>query len=317
MQVTPWSPRWRWRRWRRYDDARGERRADAVWRSLRRGDAVTTRADYTTLTDVKTSYLVTTGTAQDALIADLIRSVSREIEQITNRKFYPRIETRYYDTPREWFTPLYLDDDLLALTTLTNGNGTAFTAAQYKLYPLNSTPKQNIALLASSSERWRTSTAGDAEGAITALGVWGYHDDYASGWLDIACTLAAAITQVGSTSFTCTTGKVRAGDLLLIDSEYIYASAVSTGATDTVTCVRGVNGSTAATHLISAAVTRWRFEAVYMLATVAVVAYLRLKDNPIGDMLQIDGYTFSTPKDVSKYVQSRLQTLGLVRVGVG
>lgn len=276
---------------------------------------MTTYADYTTLTDVRATYINSTATGRDTLFSSLIRSTSREIEQASNRKFYPRVETRYFDTPDAGLGSLLFDDDLLALTTLTNGDGTAFTASDYKLYPLNATPKQFVKVLASSSLRWQTAS-GDPEGAISVAGVWGFHDDYGSAWLDIAGVLAAALNS-SATSFTCTTGTVRVGDLLKIDSEYLYASAVSTSSTDTVTCVRGVNGSTATSHLISAPLYRWYYPAITALATVAVVAYERLQNNPLAETISIDGYNFATPKDVTKYIQSRLGVLGLIRLGLG
>lgn len=262
---------------------------------------------YTTIADLQT-YLGSTATGENTLLTDLIRGTSREIDALGRRAFYPRIETRQYDLPSGFV--LDLDADLLELTTLANPTGTTIAASSYGVFPLNGYPKFAVRLLQTASANWETNAAGGFEAAVDVTGVWGFHTDYATAFLDIAATLAVAITSTSATTFTCTTGKVRSGDLLKIDSEYIYASSVSTGATDTVTCVRGVNGSTATTHLISVAIYRWFFPEIQTLATEAVVARHRLKNNPVGERVQIGEYSFSTPHDVTAYLDKRLNLLG-------
>lgn len=67
-------------------------------------------------------------------------------------------------------------------------------------------------------------------------------------------TLGAAISSTTATSVTMTAGHgLQAGDLIVVDSEQIYVSAVST---NTLTVERGANGSTAATHSNGATVSR-------------------------------------------------------------
>jgi hypothetical protein len=70
---------------------------------------------------------------------------------------------------------------------------------------------------------------------------------------NIATTLSAAITSTLTTTFSVASGTgIVAGMYLLIDSEYVLVTAVSG---TTITCIRGVNGTTAATHANGAAVT--------------------------------------------------------------
>lgn len=267
--------------------------------------------DYTTITDIR-AYLGTTDTAEDTLFADLIRATSRDIDALGGRRYYPSIETRTFDGPGGY--TLFFDTDLLELTTLANPSGTTIASSGYTLLPYNEYPKFAVQLLRSASLIWQPNSSGTEERSVEVAGIWGCHFDYATAWLDISATLAAAITSTTATTFTCTTGKVRAGDLLKTASEYIYASSVSTGATDTVTCIRGVNGSTAATHLISTALYRWYFPEIQTLCTEAVVARHRLKNNPVGERVQLDAYTFSTPQDVQAYIERRLTMLGLVSI---
>jgi len=268
---------------------------------------------YTTLTDVKNTYIGTTKTGQDQLFNDLIDSTSQEIDDISNRRFVPWVNTETYDTPANRYGPLDLDDDLLALTTLTNGDGTVIPSSAYKLYPLNAWPKERIVLLSSSAIGWRLTGQGDREGAIAVLGIYGYHDDYTNAWRQVD-TLNGAMSDTTGASFTTTgSATIKAGQLVQIDSEMLYAGAVSGSAVSAV--VRGVNGSTAATHLNGAPVLVWVQRDIEMVCRVAVVAYERLKNNPAGDTQTVAGYQFSTPKDVTKFIETRLGKLGVVRTG--
>lgn len=274
--------------------------------------------EYTTVAKLK-AYKDTTSTltASDGLFLDFIRQVSREIEDISNRLFYPRIELHYFDIPRRSYD-LNFDHDLLEVTTLTNGDGIVIGPTNYKLYPLNDTPKRKLTLLPI-QYAWQYSTNGTPFGAISLNGVWGYHDDYGNAWKDTGATLSAAISTTGATTATTQTGLVFAGDLLKIGTEFFYVSAVTIGSpNDTLTIARGVNGSTAATQLIDAVIYRWDPGThIDMLTRRAALAYTKLRTNPIGETVTLDGQTFNTPKDVTKYIDATLRGLDLVRTGIG
>ena len=274
-------------------------------------------ADYTTFADLKTQYLDITQTTDDGLLAKTIRDASRQIERSAGgRTFAPRLETRYYDLPRT--SELILDDDLLTLTTLTNGSGTAFVNSDYKLYPLNERVKHLVKLLLSASMAWQTDASGNVEGAISVTGAWGYAKT--GDWIPSGSTLSAAITTTTVTTFIVATGTMLAqGHLIQIDSEWLYVSSVSTGITDDlVTVVRGVNGSTAATHLTGSVVSYWRpDQEIEILCQQAAAAAYRIRANPTGDTVVIDGTSFATPKDVNVFISKRLVGLGLMRVNFG
>ena len=252
-------------------------------------------ADYTTVNAVRSTYRGTTATGQDTLFTDLIRSTSRDVEAACGgRRFAPRIDTLRFDYPGG-DRQLDFDDDLLALTTLTNGDANAIAATNYNLLPYSGPPYYALRLKESSTDVWELDSSGNSERVISVLGVWGWHPLYADVWLSTGATLAEAITTTTATTFTCTTGILVAGDLIQIDSEWMHVSSVSTGASDTATVVRGVNGSTAATHLISTAISRWHFPTLEMIVRQAVSAYERLKNNPVGETINVDGQTFQTP----------------------
>ncbi len=129
---------------------------------------------YTTLAKIKSLLRITTNDAtDDSVLEDMITQASRIIDGETRRTFYARTETKYFDTPLG--ASLFIDgDDLLTITTLTNGSGTAISSASYKIYPLNGSPKYEIRLLASSGIYWEYTSVGDAEAAIALAGTWGY-----------------------------------------------------------------------------------------------------------------------------------------------
>ena len=126
---------------------------------------------YCTLAEYKLySKITSTDTNDDSVLEDIIEGVSRAIDTFTARTFYARTETRYYDTPEG--QDLQLDDDLLTVTTLTNGDGTVLTSQYYKLYPLNFPQKYMIRL--TNTYGWRIDPIAFQHGAISVAGTWGY-----------------------------------------------------------------------------------------------------------------------------------------------
>lgn len=111
-------------------------------------------------------------TADDTAIEDFIEAVSRFIDNTTGRTFYARTETRYFSVPsgRE----LKLDDDLLAITTLTNGDDTVISSDDYYFLPRNITPKRSVVLNQSSGVFWLQDSDGNNEFVISVAGTWGY-----------------------------------------------------------------------------------------------------------------------------------------------
>lgn len=139
-----------------------------------------------------------TNITDDAVIDDMIEQASRAIDLFCGgRTFYARTETRYYDRPMD--RQLDLDDDLLSVTTLTNGDGDAIAAADYLLYPRNLPPYFSIQLKQSSDEIWEQDDDGNDEQVISVAGTWGMVDrtatDARSARL-IRCSEAACIEAV-------------------------------------------------------------------------------------------------------------------------
>jgi hypothetical protein len=202
---------------------------------------------YCTLNALKDE-LGETGTANDARLRRYIGNASNAIEAATQRTFLPVTATKYFDVPDNG-DRLFLEyEDLLSLTTLTDQTGT-ITSAYYWLYPLNMYPKHSVVL--------DTGTLGrgfeydeDPNKAITIAGRWGYCEDTVTTGL----TLGAAISSTTATSIVLSGAGCEIGWTLLVGTEAMFVSNV-TG--NVATVERGANGTTAATHLIAAVVSRY------------------------------------------------------------
>lgn len=113
-----------------------------------------------------------TDATDDTVLEDLIESASRFIDTETLRTFYARTETRSYDVPTG--RTLKLDDDLISITTLTNGDNTVLTTSDYFLVPANDSPKYAITLKQSSTKIWALDSNSNSEQVIDVLGSWGW-----------------------------------------------------------------------------------------------------------------------------------------------
>lgn len=294
--------------------------------------------ELTTLADVHAYLTDTTNTAHDPTYLALIRSVSRDMEATSNRHFSPRVLTQLYNTPEQapWSAraemPRYesvmaggfgharrhitLDDDLLEVTTLLNGDGSTITAADYLLEPANATPKELLKLKRSSSVVWLLNSSGESEQVISLTGIFGWHDDYANAWVQSLATIHPGITAAATAVPLSTGGSalLKAGQLIKMGSEFAYISAIPS--TDNLTLVRGVNGSTAAIHADLTDIYTWSTPSIEIICRTGVIAMARLRDNPVGESVRVGEAVFTTPKDVRAWLNTQLAALGLLRLGM-
>lgn len=129
---------------------------------------------YCTLSEIKNFLrIVSTDATDDTVLEQLVEGASRYIDQETRRTFYARTETHYFNIPdgRELWID---DDDLLAITTLTNGDGVTIANTEYNLIPANTLPKYAIVMKEGSLIQWQYSSAGNSEMVISVAGTWGY-----------------------------------------------------------------------------------------------------------------------------------------------
>ena len=174
---------------------------------------------YTTTADVKT-YTGVSGSGDDTLIGTFVTAAQEAIDQYFLRTFEASTNTvRYFDAVRNVSgRRLMLDRDLCSINSITNGDGTTVTAAQYTTYPRNDTPYYAIDILRSSGINWQWED--DSEGAIAVSGKWAYSATapvsviYLSKWLVTFMYRAKDnVPQTGGGAFVAAAMDILAGDI--------------------------------------------------------------------------------------------------------
>lgn len=190
-----------------------------------------------TLAEVK-NWLTTRSTSQyqkvdptdDANIEKLIQGVSDYFNDQCRRTFYPRYEKRYFDVPVFQNSPrnLFLDDDLLEVVTIINGDTNAVLPAIYNLKPKNISPHYAIQIIGPASIFWIFNAMGSVEKVISVEGWWGYHSRYEQrAWTQIG-TLGATITDTTSKNMTMTAGhSLTPNRIIKIDTEILNVATMT------------------------------------------------------------------------------------------
>jgi len=113
-------------------------------------------------------------TGDDALLDGICTRTKAIIDAYCRRTFEASANTdRTFDAVRDVDNQvLRLDSDLCEINSITNGDGTIVTTAQYTTEPRNMTPYYAIRLLNSSGVAWMYTT--DPEDSITISGKWAY-----------------------------------------------------------------------------------------------------------------------------------------------
>lgn len=235
--------------------------------------------NYATLAQTKASLKaeLTVGVvAEENRLLDYIRIVSRRVDALMDplRKrevFAPWLATRKVrvtsDLVNTWDNTLRLIDPLLSITSTTLGDTVLTDVVGFP--DATVTPFEALRRTTDCCVSWygaETCLTGPL--FATIVGIWGLHRDYTNAWQAVD-TLAAAITTTSATTFTVAdadgadsygmTPRFSPGNLIKIDSEFMEVTAVNTS-TNVITVRRGVNGTTAATHLIATPVSTFQVE---------------------------------------------------------
>lgn len=223
-----------------------------------------------------------TATTDDVLYRAVLENVSELIDQYCQRTFRTVLATRI-------FTAKYSDhidvEDLLAVTSLKTDEDDNLTYeitwavnTDYELQPYNAPSDRH--------PYWRIKTrpngnytfpVGHQQG-VQIVGKWGYYED-----LETSASTAAEALDASETGVDVTAGTdFDVLDTLLIDSEQMYVTAITT---NTLTVVRGVNGTTAATHTTASVIQRYRYPGPIVEACgIQAARYFMRKNAPFGVM---------------------------------
>jgi len=225
-------------------------------------------------------HIGTTDEADDANLLRCIERASRQIDDHCRRHFYAVTETRYYSPVSSVCLRV---DDLLSVTSLATDEDDdrdydyTWAATDYDLIPDNGFPKWRIETTPLGSYRFPV-----ARRSVKIVGLFGYGDGYSA---TPYIATGATVTIANTTSTTVTVSDdslVFAGDTLLAGTEQMYVTQVTAGATDSVTVVRGVNGTTAAIQAAAAA-SRYLYPQPIVNACTRLAARLfRMQAAPFG-----------------------------------
>ena len=129
---------------------------------------------YVTVADVK-RYLGISEDSDDDLLYELIAAAQKAIDLYCRRTFEASADsTRYFDYSPQCVDgyDLWLDEDLCAITTVTNGDSEAVASDEYTTLPKNDSPYYAIRILSDSGVYWTYSD--EWMDAITIVGRWAY-----------------------------------------------------------------------------------------------------------------------------------------------
>ena len=111
----------------------------------------------------------------DSILSTLLDRVTTAIETYTGRVFEAASDTRYFESDAldAAANILWMDQDLVSVTTLTNGDddATVIPPTEYWLMDRNyGPPYYGIRIMSNSDYSWEW----DTDGWVSVLGVWGW-----------------------------------------------------------------------------------------------------------------------------------------------
>lgn len=271
---------------------------------------------------------VTDWTTDVTPVLRVLESASNRIDQYVGRSFGPRTETHSFDLgegalrddslmpngdmvemPDYWTTRLQstgilpLDDWLISATTVTSYEGTDRTttttlsegiANDFLLMPYNTNPKSKLKLVENTLKNLYS-----GQQTLTILGQWGWQNDTES---------ISTVDAIGSTSTTTVTvssgSTTYVGDTILVGTEQMYVTNVDG---NTLTVIRAVNGTTAATHSGGAAYSRFKYPADVVQVCLDVArTYWRSRDVGQSQLIGTNEMQMTFPQNEERMILRRL-----------
>lgn len=214
------------------------------------------RGTYANLSDIRSALVYSSSdVADNTRLLEVLEEASRYIDEHCHRHFYVISETRYFTARDE---DELIVDDLLSVTSLkTDDDGdrtyeNTWAATDYDLEPYNKWPKWLLRVTPDGDYSFSTERKG-----VEVAGLWGYGDGARATPYDDAQTDTAEALDATETAVDVGDGtKFAVGQTILVESEQMYITSITT---NTLTVERGVNGTTAATHVTAKDVYIYRY----------------------------------------------------------
>jgi hypothetical protein len=253
---------------------------------------------YATLPAAEDQFSNISGASADAaLLWKQLTPASRLVEEFCGgRRFDWRIETRRYDAVglHVGVDHIDLDEDLLELTALVNGDGSAVDLACCTLAPYNAYPKRSIYL---NGVTW--ARPANPRAAIQVAGAWGFHRRPDEAWQDANVTVpAGGLAEDAVELVLPDLGAIERGHVLKIEDEQVSVEEIVSGPPHTLTVTRGLNGTEPAAHAEGAGISYFAPEPTVARATARAAAWLyKLRDaamekriTPMGEVVVPAGF---------------------------
>lgn len=190
--------------------------------------------------------LETSDASSDARLRSALEAATAAIEQAAGRSFIPQRATLAHDVQLHDLREITLQEDLLALEALLNGDGQALDLAHVLHLP---------GALRLTGGAYFTYDETPLR-AVQVTGLWGMHDAWARAWRESGDSAQDAL-NASATSFYVSsaegadtlrsTPRFQAGQLLRIGAEMLWLLALDAG-TNTLHVQRGAQGTAASEH---------------------------------------------------------------------
>ena len=234
---------------------------------------------YVTVDTIKSaSALDITGTGDDTRLRRIIEGVSRQIDSHCNRRFFQLSASRIFDSEggQSLFVPDLVSVDSNGVKTDDNKDRTfetTWAVSDYLTEPANADPtgghdaSRPYTRLIVDTDSGTKPDWPQGRRTVQIAGTWGFWRRLRAATEVTNEALDASDTGLDVDSRT----DVEAGHTILVDSEQMYVESYSA---NTLTVVRGVNGTTAATHSASASISVFLYPAPVVEATLIQSARL-------------------------------------------
>lgn len=206
----------------------------------------------------------------DVQMLGFLRMASERIVNMTELKFEPYVDTKTYGERGGWRIgpnngTLYLPEPLLAITQVTDGNGTVlvygtdFMEDPPNIYPVTALKLLQVIwpVLGTCATWYNTCGLVNQKSLAQVTGIWGYHQDYPNAYADtfdtvqdhplLAISTNMHVTDADGVDSYGRTPRFSPGQLLKVEDELLALRTVDT-TTNILGVLRGANGTTAVDH---------------------------------------------------------------------
>lgn len=220
---------------------------------------------YARLSFVKGSLSLNDVATQDDEIVRVGEEISRDFDGRTGRFFFSEYGTRYFGVRRANQPKLKLNNpaDLISIESISvdvdadqSYRVTLTEDDDYWLEPFSPPAYRAYRSVRLNPNSTQLTTWPVGARTVRITGMFGYTDE----WEETGVTAAEAL-DASETGIDLSAGAlIDQGETIEIDAEQIYVAGTTTDSPYTLTVVRGINGTTAATHSNGATILRRRYD---------------------------------------------------------